>query len=141
MKSEMKVVEIGEPGPPDVLRIGTREIPKPRDNEILIKLSAAGVNRPDVIQRSGRYDPPPGASDLPGLEAAGKIVSVGSGVRRWRVDDDVTALLPGGGYAEYAVTPAEQALPILAGLDMVQAARRTVDTACDLPQCSHRRRP
>ena len=118
----MNVVEIIHPGLPNVLKPSTRPIPIPAADEILIKVEYAGVNRPDVLQRMGKYAPPPGASDLPGLECSGEIVSVGDAVVRWKVGDKVCALLPGGGYAEYAVTPAAHALPVPAGLSMAEAA-------------------
>ncbi|KIT17092.1 NAD(P)H-quinone oxidoreductase [Jannaschia aquimarina] len=118
----MRCVEISAPGGPDVLRLTERPVPMPSAGEILIAIAHAGVNRPDCLQRAGAYDPPPGASDLPGLEAAGTVAAVGEGVGRWKVGDEVCALLPGGGYADYAVTPAEHALPIPAGLTLAQAA-------------------
>ena len=89
-----------------------RRVPKPAAGEILIRVHAAGVNRPDALQRAGSYAPPPGASDLPGLEAAGEVAAVGAGGRRWAVGDRVCALLPGGGYAEYVLTHEDHALPI-----------------------------
>ncbi|MDX2101667.1 MAG: NAD(P)H-quinone oxidoreductase [Alphaproteobacteria bacterium] len=118
----MLVVEIVNPGGPEVLRAVSRPVPKPSATEVLIKVEAAGVNRPDVAQREGRYPPPPGASDIPGLEVAGKVVAVGSAVRRWHLGDTVCALVASGGYAEYCVAPAVQCLPVPQGLDMVQAA-------------------
>lgn len=118
----MNVVEISKPGGPEVLVPGTRDIPVAAHGEILIKVIAAGVNRPDALQRAGAYDPPKGASDLPGLECSGTVAAVGAGVTRWAVGDEVCALLPGGGYAEYVTTPADHALPVPKGLDMVQAA-------------------
>ena len=118
----MRVVEISQPGGPEVLQTSNRPVPLPGPDEILIRIVAAGVNRPDVLQRKGAYAPPPGASDLPGLEAAGEIVAIGATVTRWNIGDQVCALLPGGGYAEYALTHADHALPIPAGLTMVQAA-------------------
>ena len=118
----MQAVEIMRPGLPDVLRPVERPVPTPGAGEILIKLAYAGVNRPDVLQRSGAYPPPPGASDLPGLECAGEVVAVGPGGERWTPGDMVVALLPGGGYAEYAVTPASHALPVPKGLTMAEAA-------------------
>jgi putative PIG3 family NAD(P)H quinone oxidoreductase len=118
----MAVVEISAPGGPEVLRPATRPVPVPMAGEILIRVRAAGVNRPDLQQRAGAYPPPPGASDLPGLEAAGEVAAVGPGGSEWRVGDRVTALLPGGGYAEYALTPAAQALPVPEGLDWIRAA-------------------
>jgi putative PIG3 family NAD(P)H quinone oxidoreductase len=118
----MRVVEISEPGGPEVLRPATRRVPQPAAGEILIRVRAAGVNRPDVQQRRGAYDPPPGASDLPGLEAAGEVAAVGPGGSPWRVGDPVCALLPGGGYAEYALTHQSHALPVPRGLGMAEAA-------------------
>jgi NADPH2:quinone reductase len=118
----MRAVEISRPGPPDVLTEVERAVPKPRHGEIALRIAWAGVNRPDVLQRSGRYDPPAGASDLPGLEAAGHVAAIGTGVAEWRVGEAVTALLPGGGYAEYATTPAAHALPVPSGLGLREAA-------------------
>ena len=118
----MKVIEISKPGGPEVLVPAERAVPEAEHGEILIKVVAAGVNRPDALQRAGAYDPPPGASDLPGLECSGTVAAVGGGVTRWAVGDEVCALLPGGGYAEYVTTPADHALPVPKGLDMVQAA-------------------
>lgn len=118
----MRAVEIREPGGPEVLVPTTRDVPAPAQGEILIKIAFAGVNRPDALQRAGSYAPPPDASDLPGLEAAGTVVAVGAGVTRWSVGDQVTALLPGGGYAEYAVTMADHALPVPGGMDLKAAA-------------------
>jgi putative PIG3 family NAD(P)H quinone oxidoreductase len=118
----MTVVEISQPGPPDVLVRATRPTPSPSPGEVLIKVAAAGVNRPDVMQRQGSYPPPPGASDSPGLEVVGTIVAVGSDVADWKIGDDVCALLAGGGYAEYAAAPAPQCLPVPRGLDVVAAA-------------------
>lgn len=122
LPTSMKVAEIKQPGGPEVLTLATRPVPQPGPSEILIEVAAAGVNRPDVVQRSGHYPPPPGASDLPGLEAAGTVAALGEGVSRWKVGDAVTALLPGGGYAEYVVTPADHALPVPKGFSMVEAA-------------------
>ena len=118
----MRVVEISEPGGPEVLKLAEREVPEPGYGEVLIKVAAAGVNRPDALQRSGSYAPPKGASDLPGLEAAGTIEAVGPGVTDWQVGDTACALLPGGGYAEFAVTPAAHCLPVPKGMSMSQAA-------------------
>ena len=120
--TSMKVIEIVEPGGPSVLKSSVRSIPKPKRNEVLIKISYAGVNRPDVLQRSGSYLPPPGASDLPGLEASGIIFAIGENVTNWEVGDEVCALLPGGGYAEYAVTQASHCLPVPTGMSLKQAA-------------------
>ncbi|MGG7567359.1 NAD(P)H-quinone oxidoreductase [Rhodovulum sp. DZ06] len=122
MPETMTAVEIQTPGGPEALVPCTRPVPAPAAGEILIRIRVAGVNRPDAIQRSGAYPPPPGASDLPGLEAAGEVAAVGAGVSRWAVGDKVCALLPGGGYAEYATCPAEHALPIPEGLSMTEAA-------------------
>ena len=120
--TSMKVIEIVEPGGPSVLKSSIRNIPKPKRNEVLIKISYAGINRPDVLQRSGSYLPPPGASDLPGLEASGIIFAIGKNVTNWEVGDEVCALLPGGGYAEYAVTQAGHCLPVPTGMSLKQAA-------------------
>ena len=117
----MRAVEITRPGGPEVLVIGQRPVPVPGYGQVLIRVAWAGVNRPDALQRAGLYAPPPGASDLPGLECSGMIESVGPGVGL-AVGDQVCALLPGGGYAEYAVTPAAHCLPIPAGLSLQQAA-------------------
>jgi NADPH2:quinone reductase len=117
----MKAIEIEHPGGPEVLRMVERPVPEPGPGELLIRVEAAGVNRPDVMQRLGKYPPPPGASDIPGLEIAGTIVSAAADARRWNVDDRICALVPGGGYAEYCVAPAVQCLPIPGGLDAVAA--------------------
>lgn len=118
----MRVIEIARPGGPEVLVPAERPRPEPGAGQILIAVAYAGVNRPDALQRAGAYAPPPGASDLPGLEAAGHVAAVGPGVTGWRVGDAVCALLPGGGYAEFAVTPAAHALPVPAGLTLREAA-------------------
>ncbi len=118
----MRAVEISEPGGPEVLKPAERMRPVPGHGQILIELAYAGVNRPDALQRAGNYAPPPGASDLPGLEGAGTVAEIGPGVTRWAVGDQVCALLPGGGYAEYAVCHADHALPVPAGMDMKRAA-------------------
>jgi putative PIG3 family NAD(P)H quinone oxidoreductase len=118
----MIAIEIREPGGPDVLVPVERPMPVPGPGDVLIKVAAAGVNRPDVFQRLGRYAPPPGASDIPGLEVAGTIEQLGSDVREWRAGDTVCALVTGGGYAEYCVAPAPQCLPVPRGLDLVSAA-------------------
>jgi len=122
MTQTMRAIEITEPGGPEVLKPVTRPVPKPLAGQILIRIDHAGVNRPDALQRAGSYAPPPGASDLPGLEAAGVVAAVGPGVTRWKEGDAVCALLPGGGYAEYAVTHADHALPVPQGLSMAQAS-------------------
>ncbi|PYR07556.1 MAG: NAD(P)H-quinone oxidoreductase [Acidobacteria bacterium] len=118
----MIAIEIREPGEPDVLVPAERPRPSPGSGEVLIKVGAAGVNRPDVFQRRGRYPPPPGASDIPGLEIAGTIEALGADVRDWRVGDPVCALVAGGGYAEYCTAPAPQCLPVPRGLDVAAAA-------------------
>ena len=118
----MRAVEITKPGGPDVLCLTERPVPNPRAGEVVLKLAYAGVNRPDALQRAGAYDPPPTASDLPGLEGAGEVVAVGEGVSGLSVGDQVCALLPGGGYAEYVATPAAHALPIPKGMDLRMAA-------------------
>ncbi len=122
MSDTMQAVEITEAGGPDVLRLCTRPRPEPREDEVVIRVAYAGVNRPDALQRAGAYAPPKGASDLPGLEASGEVAAVGTGVTGWKVGDHVCALLPGGGYAEYVATPAAHCLPIPDGMDMAQAA-------------------
>lgn len=118
----MTAVETAGFGGPEVLKPASRPIPKPAAGEVLIRVAAAGVNRPDVFQRQGGYAPPPGASDIPGLEVAGTVAEIGPGAQRWRVGDPVTALVAGGGYAEFCAAPAEQCLPVPKGFDMVQAA-------------------
>lgn len=118
----MKAIEIEAPGGPEQLRLVTRPVPHPAAHEVLVKVAAAGVNRPDVMQRQGRYPPPPGTTDIPGMEISGEIVALGEGVYEHRVGDRVTALLPGGGYAEYAVASAALCLPVPGLLDMIQAA-------------------
>lgn len=122
LPKEMTAIEIKEFGGPENLVPTTRPVPNPSMDEVLIKVSAAGVNRPDVLQRTGAYAPPPGASDLPGLEVAGTIVAAGAGVTRFKVGDAVCALVAGGGYAEYCVAPAVQCLAIPDGYDMIKAA-------------------
>ncbi len=122
LPNAMRVIEITEHGGPEVLREASRPVPTPRDNEVLIHIGAAGVNRPEVLQRMGLYPPPPGATDIPGLECAGEIAAVGAGVTSWKVGDKVCALLPGGGYGEFAVVDAGSCLPVPAGLSMEEAA-------------------
>jgi hypothetical protein len=122
MTDTMRAIEISAPGGPEVLRPATRPVPEPMAEQILIAVDHAGVNRPDALQRAGSYAPPPGASDLPGLEAAGVVARVGPGVTRWKEGDAVTALLPGGGYAEYALTHQDHALPVPRGMGMAEAA-------------------
>ncbi|MDE2913637.1 MAG: NAD(P)H-quinone oxidoreductase [Paracoccaceae bacterium] len=119
--NSMRVIEIREPGGPEVLTEAERPVPRPGREQILIRVKIAGVNRPDCLQRAGLYAPPPTASDLPGLEASGTVAAVGSGVTSCKVGDKVTALLPGGGYAEYALTHQDHALPVPAGLGFAEA--------------------
>lgn len=119
----MKAVVITQPGAPEVLQLQERPEPKPGANEVLIKVAAAGVNRPDVVQRKGNYPPPPGASaDIPGLEIAGTIIEVGADVTRWKIGDTVCALVTGGGYAEYCTAPEGQCLPIPGSITFTEAA-------------------
>ncbi len=120
--SSMRAIEISTPGAPDVLRVTQRPLPVAAAGEVLIKVVAAGVNRPDVLQRQGAYAPPAGASDIPGLEVAGHIVTLGSGVQEWKAGDKVCALVSGGGYAEYVNAPAVQCLPVPRGLSLIEAA-------------------
>jgi putative PIG3 family NAD(P)H quinone oxidoreductase len=122
LPAKMTAVAISEPGGPRVLKPEKRDLPELRDGEILIEVRAAGVNRPDVLQRMGAYPPPKDASDLPGLEVAGEVAAVGTGVKRWCVGDDVCALVPGGGYAEYCRVHETNALPIPAGFTFTEAA-------------------
>jgi NADPH2:quinone reductase len=122
MVKMMRAVEIDRPGGPEVLTLVERPIPEPGYGQVLIRVAHAGVNRPDALQRAGAYAPPPGASDLPGLEAAGMIAAVGPGVVGVRDGDRVCALLPGGGYADYALAPAAHCLPVPDGLSLQQAA-------------------
>jgi NADPH:quinone reductase len=119
----MIAIEISKPGGPEVLRPVEVPVPEPGQGEVLIKVAAAGVNRPDLMQRAGKYPPPPGASEIPGLEVAGTVVAKGHGVDRWNPGDRVCALLTGGGYAEYCVAPAAQCLPVprRAGLEPLDA--------------------
>jgi putative PIG3 family NAD(P)H quinone oxidoreductase len=118
----MLTIEISKPGPPDVLRAVQRPIPTPADDEVVIRVAAAGVARADLLQRQGHYPPPKGASDIPGLDVAGTVHALGAGVRSWRVGDPVCAILTGGGYAEYCVAPAVQVLPVPQGWTLVEAA-------------------
>jgi len=118
----MRAVEISAPGGPDVLRVVDRPVPHPGVDEVLVRVAAAGVNRPDVMQRQGKYPPPPGASDIPGLEIAGTVVLTGAQVTNVRVGDRVCALVAGGGYAEYCVVPHQQCLPVPDGVADVDAA-------------------
>src|SRR5688572_23704377 len=118
----MIAIEIQEPGGPEVLVAGERPRPSIGAEDVLIKVAAAGVNRPDLMQRQGRYPPPPGASDIPGLEVSGTIEEVGAQVANWQAGDQVCALVAGGGYAEYCAAPAPQCLPVPRGVDLVHAA-------------------
>ncbi len=118
----MTAIEITEDGGPDVLKPATRPVPEVQAGEVLIKVAAAGVNRPDVVQRQGHYPAPPGASDIPGLEAAGSICAIGADTGGWAIGDEVTALVTGGGYAEYCAAPAPQCLAVPQGLSVVEAA-------------------
>jgi NADPH2:quinone reductase len=118
----MRVIEISEFGGPDVLKIAQRGTPSPGPGEVLIKVVAAGVNRPDIVQRYGKYPPPPGASDIPGLEVSGHIAAKGDGVVQWQEGDGVCALVSGGGYAEYCVAPQSQCLRLPSRLTMTEAA-------------------
>ena len=122
LPASMSCVEIKKPGGPEALVPATRPVPQPMAGEILIKVAAAGVNRPDIAQRAGHYPPPPGASDLPGLEAAGTVAALGAGVAGWQVGDALCTLTPGGAYAEYCTAPAPQCLPVPKGFDMLRAA-------------------
>lgn len=122
MTTEMRAVEISTHGGPEVLKPVTRPRPLPGHGQVVIEVAFAGVNRPDALQRAGLYNPPAGASDLPGLEASGTIAAVGTGVSEWLVGDKVCALLPGGGYAEFVATPAAHCLPVPDGLSLKQAA-------------------
>jgi len=122
LRDTMNVIEISKPGPPEVLAPAQRPMPKPGAGEVLIEVAAAGVNRPDVMQRMGHYPPPPRASDIPGLEIAGQVVGLGEGVKNLEVGEAVCALVAGGGYAEYCVAPEPQCLPIPKGFSMEEAA-------------------
>ncbi len=122
LPAKMRAIEIAKPGGPEVLTPAERALPQPKPHEILVKVAAAGVNRPDILQRMGLYAVPPDASDLPGLEIAGTVAAIGADVKMWKVGDSVCALTHGGGYAEYCVTPEVQALPVPKGLSMTEAA-------------------
>src|SRR3982074_1549617 len=121
LPAQMTVVGISKPGGPEVLLPETRAVPAPGPGEILIKVAAAGVNRPDVAQRSGSYPPPPGASDLPGLEVAGEVVAVGPGAPRHKLGDKVMSRVAGGGYAQYAIAQDAQAMTVPQALSMLEA--------------------
>jgi len=119
---QMTAIAIRTPGGPEVLTPEARPVPTPGAGEILVKVAAAGVNRPDVMQRMGQYPPPPGAPDIPGLEIAGEVVACGAGVTRWKQGDQVMALVVGGGYAEYCLAHESHALPVPSGLSLIEAA-------------------
>jgi putative PIG3 family NAD(P)H quinone oxidoreductase len=125
----MKAIEIAADGGPDMLRLVDRPVPAPGKGEILIRVAAAGVNRVDVFQRLGIYRPPPGTTDIPGVEFSGEVVEVGSGASRYKVGDKVCALVRGGGYAEYCTAPEVQVLPLPSGFDMVQGGA-IMETFC-----------
>ena len=118
----MQAIDIQRPGGPEVLVPASHPIPRPENGEVLVKVGAAGINRPDVLQRRGLYPPPTGASAIPGLEIAGEVVQLGAGAGRFQVGDRVCALVPGGGYAEYCVVHESNALPTPLGLSLVEAA-------------------
>jgi len=123
LPAEMKAIVAETPGDADRLRLIRRPMPKPGEGELLVRIAAAGVNRPDILQREGNYGPPPGASDILGLELAGEVVGKGSGdTGPWRIGDRLCALVSGGGYAEYCNVPAPQCLPVPRGLDLIEAA-------------------
>jgi len=122
MTDTMRAIEISQPGGPEVLVPVDRPRPRAGHGQVVIRVAWSGVNRPDALQRAGAYAPPPGASDLPGLEASGEIVEVGAGVSEWSLGDQVCALLPGGGYAEYVATPAAHCLPVPKGMGLREAA-------------------
>jgi len=122
MLETMRAIEITEPGGPDVLQPTQRPMPLAGPGQVVLKVAFAGVNRPDALQRAGMYAPPPTASDLPGLEASGEVVALGAGVSDLRIGDQVCALLPGGGYAEFVATPAAHCLPVPRGMGMKEAA-------------------
>jgi NADPH2:quinone reductase len=122
LPATMQAIEITEPGAPEVLKIQQRPLPNIKKDEVLISVHAAGINRPDVMQRAGLYPPPPGVTDIPGLEVSGVIVSAGEKVTKWKIGDSVCALVAGGGYAEYVNAPESQCLPIPKGLTYREAA-------------------
>src|SRR5262245_34776044 len=119
----MRVIEISQPGgPPEVLRVAERPTPSPGRGEVLVRVEAAGVNRPDVLQRLGHHPPPPGITDIPGLEVAGTVMAVGADTTRWREGDRICALVGGGGYADHCIVPEPQSLAIPYGMRPVDAA-------------------
>jgi putative PIG3 family NAD(P)H quinone oxidoreductase len=119
---DMLAIDIPRPGPPEVLAVCARPIPQPAEKHVLVRVEAAGINRPDILQRQGIYPPPPGASGIPGLEIAGTVVRLGFGAKRFSIGDKVCALVPGGGYAEFCVAHESNALPVPSGLGMIEAA-------------------
>jgi NADPH2:quinone reductase len=122
LPSTMNAVEIASPGGPEVLKLASLPVPRPGTGELLVRVAAAGVNRPDVLQRKGVYPPPPGAPPTPGLEIAGSVVAKGSQTRRFALDDEVCALVPGGGYAEYCIVAEPNAMPVPSPLSLLEAA-------------------
>jgi putative PIG3 family NAD(P)H quinone oxidoreductase len=122
LPQSMRYIDMAGPGGPEVLSLATGPVPQPGPGEVLIRVAAAGVNRPDVLQRTGSYPPPPGASPVLGLEVAGTVAALGPDVTEWHMGDPVCALVPGGGYAEYCVAPAPQCLPVPQGVSLVEAA-------------------
>ena len=122
LPNEMRYIAMAAPGGPEVLSPATGPVPRPKDGEVLIRVAAAGVNRPDILQRTGNYPPPPGASPILGLEVSGTIAALGPGVTEWREGDEICALVPGGGYAEYCITPAPQCLPVPKNVPLIDAA-------------------
>lgn len=122
LPTTMRYVAARQPGPPEVLTVERTQLPSPKHGEVLLRVAFAGVNRPDCLQRAGGYPPPPDASPIIGLEVSGTIVALGEGVEQWRVGDEVCALTPGGGYAEYCTTPAAFCLPLPRGLSLLEAA-------------------
>lgn len=122
LPKSMKAIEITEPGGPDVLKLVERNIPTPEASEVLIRIEAAGVNRPDIAQRQGHYPPPPGAVDILGLEVAGTVIALGKDVTEWKIGDEICALVTGGGYAEYVATPSSLCLPLPKDLTMTEGA-------------------
>ncbi|MDG0971212.1 MAG: NAD(P)H-quinone oxidoreductase [Porticoccaceae bacterium] len=120
--STQTCIEVTQPGAPEVLKPTSRSVPQPTDNQVLIKVAAAGINRPDVFQRLGFYPPPPGVTDIPGLEVSGTIIATGTMVEDWSIGDKVCALLSGGGYAEYAIAESSLCLPVPANLSLTDAA-------------------
>src|SRR5262245_52317325 len=122
LPAEMTAIAIRAPGGPEMLVPARRPLPRPGDGEVLIKVAAAGVNRPDVMQRQGHYPPPEGATDIPGLEIAGEVAALGAGVKRWKLGDKVMALVVGGGYADYCPAHESHCLPVPPALSLIEAA-------------------